>query len=153
MWLSRDVFRTVISNTPLVSIDLIIKNQDERILLGKRINQPAQGKWFVPGGRILKNETLIHAFERITNNELGVPVSYSKAKWLGVFEHFYLNSIFSKESSNISTHYVVLAYEVYQNQAEILDIPLIQHSELNWFSAHDLIEDDDVHANTKAYFL
>jgi colanic acid biosynthesis protein WcaH len=43
------VFKTIIENTPLVSVDLIIKNEN-KILLGKRVNKPAQGYWFTLGG-------------------------------------------------------------------------------------------------------
>ena len=37
-----EVFKTVVEHTPLVSVDLIVKNRN-KILLGKRINKPAQG--------------------------------------------------------------------------------------------------------------
>ena len=45
----------IINATPLVAVDLIIENRNKEILLGKRVNRPAQGYWFVPGGRILNN--------------------------------------------------------------------------------------------------
>lgn len=43
---------------PLVSIDLMIKNAQDQMLWGRRNNRPAQGYWFVPSGRICKNEGL-----------------------------------------------------------------------------------------------
>ena len=61
-------FLNIIDKTPLVSIDLIIENPQGKILLGKRCNKPAQGYWFVPGGRIQKNETLEQAIRRISKN-------------------------------------------------------------------------------------
>ncbi len=48
------VFLKVIDAAPLVTIDLIIRNPKSDVLLGKRLNRPAQGFWFVPGGRIRK---------------------------------------------------------------------------------------------------
>ena len=56
MLLDKDTFSTVIQNTPLISIDLIVENKKGQILLGKRVNEPALGYWFVPGGRIFKDE-------------------------------------------------------------------------------------------------
>ncbi len=50
-WLDRDTFKTIIDTTPLVSIDLLLRNAQGQILVGKRVNRPAQGFWFVPGGR------------------------------------------------------------------------------------------------------
>ncbi len=45
--LSSD-FRNVVKNTPLVSIDLVIADPSEAILMGWRENEPAKGTWFVP---------------------------------------------------------------------------------------------------------
>ena len=56
MKLSSADFTTIIKSTPLVSIDLIVRNIEDNVLLGKRTNRPAQGCWFVPGGRVLKDE-------------------------------------------------------------------------------------------------
>ncbi len=66
--LSDKEFMNLIKNAPLVSIDLIVKNKKDEVLLGLRKNAPAKGTWFVPGGRIGKNETLQEAFKRIANN-------------------------------------------------------------------------------------
>ncbi|HGU2589280.1 TPA: NUDIX domain-containing protein, partial [Escherichia coli] len=54
MFLHSQDFATIVRSTPLISIDLIVENEFGEILLGKRINRPAQGYWFVPGGRVLK---------------------------------------------------------------------------------------------------
>lgn len=73
--LKLDTFRTVVESTPLVSIDLVVRNQQGNILLGERTNRPAQGYWFVPGGRILKDETFEGAFKRLTEMDR-VPACY-----------------------------------------------------------------------------
>jgi colanic acid biosynthesis protein WcaH len=57
--------KTVIRLAPLVSIDLIIRDGANRVLLGLRNNEPAKGYFFVPGGIILKDEPLADAFTRI----------------------------------------------------------------------------------------
>ena len=43
-YLEGDLFKTIIDNTPLVSVDLIVKHEG-KVLLGKRVNKPAQGYW------------------------------------------------------------------------------------------------------------
>ena len=40
--LDNQTFKIVINSTPLISIDLLVKNNN-KILLGKRINKPALG--------------------------------------------------------------------------------------------------------------
>lgn len=72
MFLRHEDFATVVRSTPLISIDLIVENTPGEFLLGKRLNRPAQGYWFVPGGRVQKDEPLHVAFERLTETEPGV---------------------------------------------------------------------------------
>ena len=62
--LDNQTLKTVINSTPLISIDLLVK-KDNKILLGKRINKPAQGYLFSIGGRVYKNETIDSAMMRI----------------------------------------------------------------------------------------
>jgi len=91
-----------------VSIDLIVENPQGEFLLGQRVNPPAQGFWFVPGGRIRKNETLADAFRRISATELGVSLPLSRAQLLGAYEHIYNDNFLAEPG--INTHYVVLGY-------------------------------------------
>ncbi|HEE1113999.1 TPA: GDP-mannose mannosyl hydrolase, partial [Klebsiella pneumoniae] len=109
MFLDDDAFKNVIKNTPLISIDLIIQNEKGEYLVGKRNNRPARGFWFVPGGRIQKNETLNNGFTRLIQNEIGIEMLRNEATFLGVFEHFYDDNYFNSE---FSTHYIVLAYKI-----------------------------------------
>lgn len=148
-WLEEEVFRKIISHTPLISIDLVVKNKDGCVLLGERLNRPAKDYWFVPGGRVLKNEHLQHAFSRLTKYELGVEAFLEDATLIGVYEHFYDDSIFGEEPS---THYIVIGLEL----ALDLDIALLpgaQHGRYLWFTRRDLLSSESVHDNTKAYFL
>lgn len=143
---SKD-FLEVIDRTPLVSIDLIIQDSGGRVLMGQRVNEPAKGKWFVPGGRICKNETLSMAFERIVFNEVGVRCPFSKAKLIGAFTHLYEANAF--EVPGISTHYVVLGYQ-FSVEADISLKKNAQHNGFKWFSKEDV--EEGIHENSLEYF-
>lgn len=147
--LGRDELADVVKNAPLVSIDLIVKNDKGEVLVGLRKNEPARGFWFVPGCRILKDERIAEAFGRTGHEELGINLAFEDASFLGVFEHLYPNNFTEKE--DFSTHYVVLAYEVKVPET-LLDLPKAQHSEYKWLSAESLHKEQNVHAYTKAYF-
>jgi colanic acid biosynthesis protein WcaH len=103
-------FAQVVRSTPLISVDLIIRDPDGKVLVGLRTNEPARGFYFVPGGIILKNETIAAAFARILHSELGCQVSFEKARFVGIFEHFYSANRFG--NPEFGTHYIALAYEV-----------------------------------------
>ena len=137
-------FKTVIDSAPLISIDILLKKGD-KVLLGKRVNKPAQGYFFSTGGRINKNETIDNAMARVALNELNIELK-SVPKFIGVFEHFYDDSIYK----DVSTHYVNIAYE-YEVE-EIPDLPTKQHSEYKWFTIDELLESKQVHEYTKDYF-
>jgi colanic acid biosynthesis protein WcaH len=137
-------FKIVLDSTPLISIDILLKKGD-KVLLGKRVNKPAQGYFFSTGGRINKNESIDNAMARVALSELNIELK-SVPKFIGVFEHFYDDSIYK----NVSTHYVNIAYEYEVD--EIPDLPTEQHSEYQWFAIDELLESKQVHKYTKDYF-
>lgn len=147
MKLPIDTFKTIIESTPLISIDLLVRNSKGEILLGKRLNRPAQGYWFVPGGRILKDESMEVAFARLVRDELGAEMSIDRARFLGPFEHFYNDNVTGEE---FSTHYVVLGYEITLDTA-INELPLEQHGNYRWLSETAMLADDSVHIHSKWY--
>jgi colanic acid biosynthesis protein WcaH len=114
-----------------------------------RNNERAKGLYFVPGGIILKQERLHEAFARIVKRETNYDASLEDARLLGVYEHFYDANSFGDKS--FGTHYVVLAHELKLADASALKSDA-QHSEMRWWSEHDLLVSDRVHENTKAYF-
>ncbi|MGE6567063.1 GDP-mannose mannosyl hydrolase [Shewanella vesiculosa] len=159
MFLDKQTFTTVIASTPLVSIDLVVINHLGQALLGKRLNKPAKDFWFVPGGRIVKNELLADAFKRLTRDELGTEFSISQASLLGPYDHFYDDCVFSadlvstdSDGDYVSTHYVAIAY-VLKLTHELTDLPLnIQHAQYQWFDVDTLLAAEHVHVNSKNYF-
>ena len=142
--LDDTTFKTIIDSAPLISIDILLK-KDNKFLLGRRVNKPAQGYFFSTGGRINKNESIDNAMARVALNELNIELK-SIPKFIGVFEHFYDDSIYK----NVSTHYVNIAYEYEVD--EIPDLPTEQHSEYQWFAIDELLESKQVHKYTKDYF-
>jgi colanic acid biosynthesis protein WcaH len=148
-WLAPKEFAEVIRLTPLVAIDLIVRRPDRRVLVGRRINEPAKGLFFVPGSRISKNERLADAFTRVTTEELGVEVPLSKSKLLGVYEHLYPTNRF--DLPGFGTHYIVLAHEL-RLALDPAKLPQDQHGEYFWFTPAEILASTDVHENTKAYF-
>ena len=144
-----EAFLNIIDATPLIAIDLVLRNQEGQVLLGKRTNRPALGYWFVPGGRILKNERLHEALTRIASDELGLRLDKEETALLGAYEHIYEDNFLGRDTVN--THYVVLAYQHTLSEAVPL-APDAQHSKLQWWGVDDLMDSNDVHDNTKSYF-
>lgn len=145
--LPLDLFKLAIEHLPLFAMDMLVINKRHEILLGKRVNPPAKGYWFVPGGRVFKNEQLADAFKRITKSELGFELSYNKAKLLGIYDHFYPDSVISE---SISTHYIN-ATHVIEVDVLLLDLPSAQHTEYRWITVNELETDSSVHQYSKVF--
>ena len=146
----REHLVELVRGLPLVSVDLVLVRGGTEILLGLRTNRPAQGSWFVPGGRILKDEPRADALKRVAARELGIAdVAGLKPQLLGVFEHFYPDCFAG--DIGVSTHYVVIAHR--------LDVPLgfevpgcdNQHAELRWWPIAEAAANTDVHRYTRDY--
>ena len=146
----REHFVELLRGLPLVSVDLVLVRGGTEILLGLRTNRPAQGSWFVPGGRILKDEPRADALKRVAARELGIAnIAGLKPQLLGVFEHFYPDCFAG--DIGVSTHYVVIAHRI--------DVPLgfevpgcdNQHAELRWWPIAEATANTDVHRYTRDY--
>lgn len=149
MYLNQQDFSQVIAHTPLFAIDLVVLNEHKQMLVGKRLNKPAKGSWFVPGGRILKGESLEQGFKRLTLNELGKSIELKQAKLLGLFEHFYKDSVFGDK---ISTHYINAAHLLSLQQDELKSLPTDeQHTGYRWMSLEEIEQDKNVHKYTRDY--
>ena len=146
---SDDNFAQVVRLAPLVSIDLIIRDPIQDVLVARRTNEPAKGFYFVPGGRIRKDETIQAAFVRILKVETGCRISFGRAQFRGVFEHFYSTNRYGL--GDFGTHYVVLAYELRLDCRPTITLD-DQHNEHRWMSEEELKAAADVHDNTKAFF-
>lgn len=145
-FLSAQTFSNVIEHAPLISIDLCIVHQG-KILLGKRNNPPAKDFYFTPGGRIYKNEPWQDAMQRIGQDELGLDIQVSNWQLMGMWDHFYKDSIINKD---ISTHYVNMPYYF-----EVSILPDLssdsQHSSLSWFELSRCQSNDTIHPYTQNY--
>ena len=124
----REVHRVL----PLVCTDVIVVGGKSKkfFLLVKRKNEPEKGKWWFPGGRILKNELLADAALRKVKQETGL--RGKNPRQLGVYEYFSPVGYYQGTSS----HMIAIDYSVEVNvdRKVILDW---QSSDSKWFSRID----------------
>ena len=142
-------FVAMVKNMPLIAIDLLVENEKGEYLLGWRSNPPAQSCWFVPGGRIRKNESLASAFIRITQTELGSIHNLEQATFKGVYQHFYSENFLGEQGQ--STHYITLAYELKVHK-NTLALPTDQHAHYRWTNSESMQLDPQIHSYTRDYF-
>ncbi len=63
---------------PIFCVDIVLKTSKGGFLLVKRSNEPAKGQWWLPGGRLLRDETIGGAARRKIKEEIGLNVQSFK---------------------------------------------------------------------------
>ena len=87
---------------PIPCVDLLVIDSERRVLLVQRKHEPASGKWWFPGGRVLIGEKRIDSARRKLIEECGL-VSHVFDK-IGTFEIMF-NSRSSGLMHSITTVY------------------------------------------------
>ncbi|WP_417511922.1 NUDIX hydrolase [Methylophaga sp.] len=71
-----EVFELISRLTPLVNVDLLIKDKNNRTLLAWRNDQFAGAGWHIPGGIVRYKETLEQRIEQVALTEIGQKVDF-----------------------------------------------------------------------------
>lgn len=92
----------------------------------RKVNKLAAGYRFVRGGRLRNGGALPDACSRITASEPGVNTGTRDANLLGAFTYQYGTNF--SGTSEIATHYVVLACEIPMIPS-LISLPRLQHGD------------------------
>lgn len=100
--LPEDLFLFISKVTPVVNVDLLIKNKRGATLLTWREDGLHPPCWHIPGGIIRFKETAADRLHAVAAHELGTEVTFKKAP-LAVNEHIH-------ESRAVRGHFISLLY-------------------------------------------
>lgn len=76
MGLPKEVFLFISRLTPMVNVDLLIKDENGRTLLSWREDQYAGFGWHLPGGIVRFKETLEKRVQKVAETEIGAVVEF-----------------------------------------------------------------------------
>lgn len=116
--ISDSEYKKILENMPVCCVDLII-NHNKKVLLIKRKNKPVKGQWWVPGGRVYKNEKLGEAVIRKAKEELGIEVKIERE--LGIYETFFDKGPFPNLKTGVHTLNITFIVKPLENQEIKLD--------------------------------
>jgi colanic acid biosynthesis protein WcaH len=77
--LPYDFFMFISRKTPMVNVDLLIKDKKGRTLLAWRKDKYSGAGWHVPGGIIRYKEKMDHRISEVAKLEIGAKVKFNKA--------------------------------------------------------------------------
>ena len=101
--LPDEVFFYISRTTPLVNVDLLIKDEFGRTLLSWRNDQYAGKGWHLPGGIVRFRETLETRVKKVAETEIGTPVDFDP-------NPIAINQIILNERKNRS-HFISVLYK------------------------------------------
>lgn len=150
MKLNNKEFKNIIDKTILFAFDFIISYQ-KKILLLKRKNSPAKNYWFVPGGRVFKNEKMKDAIKRILKNEININNgNFYSIKTGALYEHFYKkDNVFGDR--DLDTHYIVQTIIIELKNIDNIKIDS-QTSKFKFYNLNEIKKSKNVHRFIKSYF-
>ena len=94
MYIEQKEYLKIIQSLPISCVDIIIKNKNNEYLLVQRNSDPLKNHYFLVGGRVNLNETLLSAAKRKLNEEVGLNVD--KFEFIGVYQDFFDRNSFGK---------------------------------------------------------
>ncbi len=75
--LPEEIFYFISRNTPLVNVDLLIKDEKGRTLLAWRDDKYCGKGWHIPGGIIRYKEKLETRIQKVAKKEIGIPIKFN----------------------------------------------------------------------------
>ena len=122
------LYKKITATVPLSCVDLVIKRKNQ-FLLVRRIEKPAQNKWWFPGGRIFFNEKMESTVRRKLREEINV-LKPKKIEFLGVGETMFKDGYFSKPAHTVNHVFLV---EIGDKEGRQIKIDKTS-SDYQWFS-------------------
>ena len=101
--LPEDLFYYISSATPIINVDLLIKNKKGYVLLAWRDDQYAGKGWHIPGGIIRFKETIKERINEVARIEVGTFIDYYDPEPMAI------NEIFNYERE-VRSHFISLLY-------------------------------------------
>src|SRR5581483_1432599 len=106
------LYREIQRSMPIPCVDLLVTDARGRILLLRRVNPPARGEWWSPGGRVHHRELRIDAARRKLREECGLAaVSIEE---LGTFD-----VMFEGDQSPGASHGISTVFRVVVDAADV----------------------------------
>jgi len=126
--IGEDLFLSISQLTPMVNVDILIKNKNDETLLTWRSDQYYGPGWHVPGGILRFKETLVERVKKVARSELSLKLDHIDGP-IGHHEMF-------NNTRDIRGHFISFIYQAKINKDPPInlksgDIP--KDGEWKWF--------------------
>lgn len=131
--LPDEVFFYISRTTPLVNVDLLIKDENGRTLLSWRNDQYSGIGWHVPGGIVRFKETLETRVKKVAETEIGVDIAFDPIP-------IAVNQCIHHEC-DIRSHFISFLYKCFLPRTFIPENKRLSQEDPGYLMWHDLCPD------------
>jgi len=132
--LPDEVFDYISKTTPLVNVDLLIKDENGRTLLSWRNDQYCGKGWHVPGGIVRFKETLETRVKKVAETEIGVNISFDPIPMA-------LNQFIHPER-DIRSHFISILYKCFLSCTFVPQNKGLSNEDRGYLMWHDFCPDN-----------
>jgi len=126
--LPEELFLFISSITPLVNVDLLIKDEIRRTLLSWRDDIYAGAGWHIPGGIVRFKEHLEQRVRKVAEIEIGVPVKFDPVP-------IAMNQIICDH--HVRGHHISFLYKCFLSRHYIPDNSGLSYKDSGFLMWHD----------------
>ncbi|MBI4650514.1 NUDIX domain-containing protein [Candidatus Desantisbacteria bacterium] len=134
MGLPDEVFYYISRTTPLVNVDLLIKDEKGRTLLSWRNDQYAGKGWHIPGGIVRFKETFETRIKKVAETEIGFGVSFDLVP-------IALNQLIQHDRE-IRSHFISILYKCFLPGSFIPQNKGLSREDKGYLMWHDFCPDN-----------
>lgn len=132
--LPDEVFFYISKTTPLVNVDLLIKDEKGRTLLSWRNDQYSGKGWYVPGGIVRFKETLETRVKKVAEAEIGLDIDFDKTP-------IAVNQCIHHEH-DVRSHFISILYKCFLCGTFIPENKGLSHEDAGYLMWHDCCPDN-----------
>jgi colanic acid biosynthesis protein WcaH len=132
--LPDEIFYYASRLTPLVNVDLLVKDKNNRVLLSWRHDRYAGEGWHLPGGIVRFRETLEERVRKVAEKEIGVAVDFDPVP-------VEVNQIIIKEIKDRS-HFISILYNCRLSADFVPENKRLAETDAGYLKWHDGCPDD-----------
>jgi ADP-ribose pyrophosphatase YjhB (NUDIX family) len=132
--LPEELFLYISRITPMVNVDLLIKDEKGRTLLTWRDDQYCGQGWHVPGGIVRFKETLETRIKKVAETEIGINIRFDATP-------ITLNQIIYPER-HIRSHFISILYKCFLPSTFIPENKGLSPADAGYLKWHEVCPDN-----------
>lgn len=131
--LPEDIFLFASRITPMVNVDLLIKDEEGRTLLSWREDKNFWKGWHIPGGIVRFKETLEERIQKVAEIEIGAKIEFNPVP-------IAINQIILKQDTR--GHAISFLYKCFLSENYKIDNKNMRETEVGYLKWHDSCPDN-----------